>query len=111
MQLSRSQIQSMRQTVSFTSAQLSDMASMYASGKSLRAIAGIFGISRMGVRSRLIDMSVPMRDFRRMPMLTDEQCSEILFQYASGVSVSKLSIQFNCHEKTISQALERAKLN
>lgn len=108
MQLSRSQAQSMRQTVPFTSAQLTDMASMYKSGKSLRAIANAFGISRMGVRSRLIEMGVPMCDFKRIPMLTDEQYLEIALQYSSGISIPRLSLQFNCHEKTISRAIERA---
>lgn len=108
MQLSKSEAQSLRQTIPFTPEQLSEMAEMYAKTRSLRVVGERFGINRNAVRSRLAAQGVEILPFERQPILHGEQLQEVMRKLDAGASVSEMAFQYDVHESTINKALIRA---
>lgn len=109
MQLSKSEAQSLRQTIPFTPDQLKGMADMYLSGASIREVAEKYGLNRESVRHRISAQGVRMRDFKRQAILSDDDCAKILQMRNNGAKMADLSARFGVHEMTIKRAIWKAR--
>lgn len=101
MQLSRSEAQSLRQTIPFTPEQLSEMATMYNQVRSLRKVGERFGINPNAVRSRLTAQGVEILPFSRQPILNRQQISEVIALLSNGVAPSEVAFKYGVHDSTI----------
>lgn len=101
MQLSRSEAQSLRQTIPFTPEQLSEMATMYSQVRSLRKVGEKFGINPNAVRTRLVAQGVEIMPFSRQPILNRQQIAEAMSLLDSGSTPLEVAFKYGVHDSTI----------
>lgn len=105
--MTKSEAQSLRQTIPFTPEQLAEMAAMYGEVKSLRKVGKRFGINVNAVRSRLAAQGVSILPFVKQKSLTMDQIRLIVDEMCAGGNSLDLAAKYGVHDSTIRKYVVR----